>query len=217
VPAPRSETPPAPRAKKPAARRSDPEEIAALATTTVIEAQPEPGRQLSTPRPRREPPVLAGDPPQAGPLPVFADHSGRRAKRLRAAAIATTALCATYVTVVAAGALAGPVGPSAAPVLLPAPSSSAPAVIPAPQLDAEVVPEPRVTTTTRASRTTTTPRARTTTTAPRRPRVAPRVPAVDPPVVRAPAVAPAEPPAPARPVAPAEGAAPAAPDDAGEA
>ena len=192
-------TPPAPTSgaarspaaqRREAARRSDPDEIAARATTTLIEARPGPGRRVSHAGTGHD---LTG----AGPVPVFADHSGRRARRLRAGAIAATALCASYVTVVAAGALAGPVGPTAAPTLLPAPSSPAPVVIPAPQLDAQI--EPEATTTTRAPRTTTT-RARATTTRPTR--VPARVPATAVPVAPAPVAAA---PAAAAPAAPAPG------------
>ncbi len=181
---------PAPvRARRPAARRSDPEEIAARATTTLISASPDLGR-AARPAEAAAPAALAAPAPVAGAAPVFADRTGRRARRWRTAAIAATAICASYVGVVAVGAVAGPVGPTSSPTLLPAPTTAppAPTAIPGPAAQNVAEVEPTATsTTTRSARATTRSTPRTTTP---KARVAPR------PVVVAPV--PVVPQAPAR-------------------
>ncbi|MEJ2863502.1 hypothetical protein [Actinomycetospora flava] len=194
---------PAAPAKRPAARRSDPSEIAARATTTLISSQPRAGRRRAD-RALVAPPA-PGVADQDPVTPVFADGTGRRAKHWRLAAIAATAVCASYVGVVAVGAVAGPVGPTASPTLLPPPTLAppAPAVAP-PTVDARNVAEVEPTTTKRSARATTTTRATPRSTTPRVPRttpravvVAPEVPAaqrqVQPRVAPAPVVAPDEP------------------------
>ena len=107
------------------------------------------------------------------------------ARRWRTAAVLATAVCASYVGVVAVGAVAGPVGPTSSPTLLPAPTTAPPAPVatpgPAAQNVAEVEPT-ATSTTTRSARATTrsTPRSVT----PKAPRTTPRAVVVAPvPVV----------------------------------
>ncbi|MDD7941742.1 hypothetical protein PHK61_25315 [Actinomycetospora lutea] len=170
---------PATSAKRPAARRSDPSEIAARATTTLISASPSGRRRADRAVIAPPAPPLASA--QGPATPVFADGTGRRAKRWRTAAIAATAVCASYVGVVAVGAVAGPVGPTAAPTLLPPPTLAPPAPV-SPTVDARNIAEVEPTTTARSTRATTTKRATPRSTTPRVPRTTPR-PAVVAPVV----------------------------------
>ena len=149
------------------ARRSSPDEIAAMASTTLIPSSP-------------------GARGHSGP--IFVDGSGRRARRFKGVAAAAAALAAGYVGVVVTGALAGPSGfvnggavPVAAGASLAPTGAPAPAVVPSPVV---ATPADDVTTTTKKAKPRTTTKKAVPKATPKK--VVPKV--VPPPVVPKPVV-----------------------------